>query len=537
MRPRQRSSFAALLVLAGLLLVGRTLPAGEPASGRELENTLVDLAERATPRTACVFGALGLGSGAVVDKDGTTVTNAHVGIVARVALLEFADGRRVKARRRGMDLERDLAIYEPVEKLSEPAPCFDLGSERPAPGTWLVALGYPGGPRGDLRPTLSLGQATQGGGLGSPIMGVLRYDDAIRTDIAIFPGNSGGPLLDLSGKLRGINGAMEIGTGAAFAVPIDVVKDRLATLKGGDIRLPGGRILRGDGLLARALERVLDPVIERLVDRVHDGFAPDLHLEGELPKLAKPSTDDLAHRLRECPREKDLAGELHALKVRDLAVRLDDKVLATRVDRRHLVTKASLLGDGKTFQLGHRTARLVATDSTEDLALLELDEEADVALPEDAGSRPPGSLCAAIGPEGLLASGVVSVGPREIPDGVSARIASGGLDGQIVEALRRVEKMLPPLKEAFEPLIAQLEAQESLNAGNEPRGYARVLSHDAPLAPSEAGAPLVDREGRLIGVNVSNANYGTSYAVPIGYVRALFHLESHDARRGKARLY
>jgi hypothetical protein len=131
----------------------------------------------------------------------------------------------------------------------------------------------------------------------------------------------------------------------------------------------------------------------------------------------------------------------------------------------------------------------------------------------------------------------VSVGPREIPDGVSARIASGGLDGQIVEALRRVEKMLPPLKEAFEPLIAQLEAQESLNAGNEPRGYARVLSPDAPLAPSEAGAPLVDREGRLIGVNVSNANYGTSYAVPIGYVRALFHLESHDARRGKARLY
>lgn len=525
-----------LLVVALVPVLGTWLSvsAEDAKRGADLEKAVVRLAERATPRTAIVYGAIGLGSGAVVDADGTTVTNAHVGLLARVALLEFADGRKVKARRRGMDLERDLAIYEPIEELGGPVPFFELGEGRPAAGTWLVAVGYPGGPRGDLRPTVSLGQAVDGGGLKGPVMGVLRYDDAVRTDIAIFSGNSGGPLLSVeTGKLLGINGAMEIGTGAAFAVPVDVVKDRLETLKGGAIRLPGGRVLGGRSALARALDRALEPAIERLVERVHDGFAPDGGARVPLPKVA--TGDELARRLRETPREKALGEQLRSVK--DLAVLLDDKHLATRVDRKHLVAKASFLEDRREWRVGaHGRARVVETDATNDLALLELVEEADVKLPEDASSRPAGSLCAAVGPDGLLASGIVSVGAREIPEAVSARIAGGGTAAQLIQLLRRFEGISSSLKDAFEPIIQQLEAQEALNSGNEPRGYAHVLSHDAPLAPSEAGAPLVDLDGRLIGVNVSNANYGTSYAVPIATIRQTFHLAAHE-RAHKGKLY
>lgn len=522
--------FATLLPFAGLLRANNEAT---------LEKTVVRLAERATPRTALVYGAIGLGSGAVVDPDGTTVTNAHVGLGARVALLEFSDGRKVKARRRGMDLERDLAIYEPIEKLKEPAPCFELARSRPEPGAWLVALGFPGGPRGDMQPTVSLGKCIEGGGLKGPVMGILRYDDAVRTDIAIFSGNSGGPLLDLEGRLVGINGAMEIGSGAAFAVPIEIVRDRLASLKDGALRLPGGTTLGGKSSLLRLIDKALEPATEKMVERVKEGFAPKPRGgdEGPIPKAIARTKDELVKKLRETPREKGLAAELHGLRAKDLCVKLDDRHLATRVDRRHVVAKASFLGDKKDWSVSaHAKARVVSVDAENDLALLELADEADVKLVEDAGSRPAGSLCAALGPDGLLAAGIVSVSAREIPAAVSARIASGGMAASMIQMLRRLEALSPRLKEAFEPMIEQLEQQESINAGNEPRGYGHVLSHDAPLAPGEAGAPLVDAEGRLIGVNVSNANYGTSYAVPIGRVREIFGLKSAE-RRAKSKLY
>jgi S1-C subfamily serine protease len=511
------------LGIALLVSLAAPLVAEDARKGQDLQDRLVKLAKDAEERTVIVYGAVGLGSGAVVDARGTVVTNAHVGLFARVALLQFQDGRKIKARRRGMDLERDLAIYEPIEKLEKPVPFFELASERPEVGTWLVAVGYPGGPRGDLRATFSLGKAIEGGGLKQAINGILRYDDAIRTDIAIFPGNSGGPLLDLDGKLHGINGALEFGTGAGFAVPADIVKDRLETLEGGAIRLPGGRVLKGNSFLARAIDRVIEPRIERMVERVKEGFDPNPkgHFTGEHVKQA---SDDLARHLRELPHARALADLLHGIETRGLAVSLDEKHLATRIDRTHLVAKASFLGEQKEWTFGtHEKARVVKVDEKNDLALLETGE-ADVKVPSDAKAPSVGTLCAAIGPDGILACGIVSVGAREIPEAVSERIASGGTAGQLAKLLKRLGQLSPSLEQALEPIVGQLEAQESINAGNEPRGYERVLSHDAPLAPSEAGAPLLDLEGRLVGVNVSNANYGTSYAVPIETVRKTFGL-------------
>jgi S1-C subfamily serine protease len=238
----------------------------------------------------------------------------------------------------------------------------------------------------------------------------------------------------------------------------------------------------------------------------------------------KQASDDLARHLRELPHARALADLLHGIETRGLAVSLDEKHLATRIDRTHLVAKASFLGEQKEWTFGtHEKARVVKVDEKNDLALLETGE-ADVKVPSDAKAPSVGTLCAAIGPDGILACGIVSVGAREIPEAVSERIASGGTAGQLAKLLKRLGQLSPSLEQALEPIVGQLEAQESINAGNEPRGYERVLSHDAPLAPSEAGAPLLDLEGRLVGVNVSNANYGTSYAVPIETVRKTFGL-------------
>ena len=73
-----------------------------------------------------------------------------------------------------------------------------------------------------------------------------------------------------------------------------------------------------------------------------------------------------------------------------------------------------------------------------------------------------------------------------------------------------------------------------------PTGPAHCTAHDAPLAPSEIGLPLVDRRGRLIGINVSNAHFGTSYALGVKALAKAFPqlgLRTRPAPRKGARLY
>lgn len=552
---RTRAGSAALATAAVALALAHTAwPARAqetPRASRALEKTLVSLAERVAPRTAVVYGAIGLGSGAVVDREGTVVTNAHVALAARIAILEFADGRRVVARRRGIDFTKDLAVLVPEHPLDAPVPCFEMGPGRPRTGEWVAAVGYPGGPRGDLRPTFSLGQVIEGPGLAQPIGGILDYSDAIRTDIAIYEGNSGGPLVDLDGRLRGINGAFEPGTGSAFAIPLDVVLERVRTLRHGVVRLPGGIELDERNPAVELLGRQLDPLVRQLVERVRQGFDPNPG-EGQVDREtvrddAAEAREKVVATERAQPRSRALAeGFAEALpRARAHVLRLQGGVLATRVAKGFAVAKASLVpGKSAVPVEGGGRARVVATADENDLALLALEDVPAAELPKDAGSRPAGSIVASVGPEGILGSGVVTVGPRAIPEAVSWRIAGGGTQKQVLDLVKRLRPLgdrIPPVKQLLDLIEGQLETQRALGTGNEPRGYARVLSHDGAMSPRDAGAPLVDLEGRLVAVEVSNANYGTSYAVPVRTVRETFREQLGNevvpARVGKATLH
>lgn len=466
-RSRVAPATTALAVLAsGLALSSPSVHGqGAPQVGRPLERTLVSLAEHVLPRTAVVYGAIGLGTGAVVDHHGTVVTNAHVALAARVAILEFADGRRVVARRRGIDFTKDLAVLEPEEPLTAPVPCFGMGNgTRPAVGAWVAAVGYPGGPRGDLRPTFSLGQVVAGGGLASPIGGILDYSDAIRTDIAIYEGNSGGPLVDLDGRLQGINGAFEPGTGSAFAIPLDVVLERVRTLHHGVVRLPNGIELDERNPIVEALGKTLDPIVRQLVERVHEGFdpLPRSEVDGGEEKSREPdegaeAREKVVTAERASPRSKALADAFtdSLPRARALALRLEGGVLATRVDSSHAVTKATLVVSRPDWAVeGGGHARVLGTSADNDLALLELDGVPEAKLPSDAGARPAGSIVAAVGPSGLLGAGVVSVGARVIPDAVSQRIAGNGAQQkkilQLVKRLKPIASRLGPIGNLLE---------------------------------------------------------------------------------------
>jgi 2-alkenal reductase len=180
----------------------------------------------------------GLGSGFVISGDGEIATNAHVvtsgegkGITkASGVFVRFADGNEVGAEVKGFDPFADVALLEvdPSGLRLRPLP---LGSTKELHvGSPVVAIGSPFGEE----QSLSVGVVS---GLDRSIQSLTGFDTtgAIQTDAAINHGNSGGPLLDGSGRVIGINAQIQTstgdGTGVGFAVPVDTARRSLDQLR------------------------------------------------------------------------------------------------------------------------------------------------------------------------------------------------------------------------------------------------------------------------------------------------------------------
>jgi serine protease DegQ len=160
------------------------------------------------------------GSGVVIDAaEGIIITNAHVIAGADEIAVTVADGREVHAQLVGSDARTDVAVI----KVREPMPqAVRMGnSDRLEVGDFVLAIGNP----------FVVGQTVTSGivsALHRSKLGIEEYEDFIQTDAAIYPGNSGGALVDLRGELVGINtaflGAGNTNPGMGFAVPISVVR-------------------------------------------------------------------------------------------------------------------------------------------------------------------------------------------------------------------------------------------------------------------------------------------------------------------------
>ncbi len=156
-----------------------------------------------------------LGSGFIVDPDGTILTNAHVILRGAKVHVNLADGREFEARLVGADADSDLAVLR--LKGSEKFPTAPLGTSSDLlSGETVVAIGNPFG----LSHTVTTGVVSA---IGRSLHGEERtYTDFVQTDASINPGNSGGPLLNIRGEVIGINAAIYgKGQGIGFAIPID----------------------------------------------------------------------------------------------------------------------------------------------------------------------------------------------------------------------------------------------------------------------------------------------------------------------------
>ncbi|MGE4470535.1 MAG: DegQ family serine endoprotease [Desulfovibrio sp.] len=166
-----------------------------------------------------------LGSGFVITKDGFIVTNNHVVQGADTISVRLQNGDEYEARVVGTDPETDLALVKIDAQDLHVLKFAD--SDKARVGEWVLAIGNPFG----LSNTVTAGIISATG----RIIGAGPFDNFIQTDASINPGNSGGPLLDLHGRVVGINTAIiPSGQGLGFAIPSNMAQKVIEQLKTGD---------------------------------------------------------------------------------------------------------------------------------------------------------------------------------------------------------------------------------------------------------------------------------------------------------------
>lgn len=179
-----------------------------------------------------------MGSGLIISKDGYIITNNHVVQNADTIIVELYDGTKHQAKLIGKDPRTDLAVVK-----IDPTPDMKYASfgnsDMCKVGEWVVAIGSPRGL--DWTVTAGIISAKNRTNIGA--LGPTGYEDFIQTDAAINPGNSGGPLINLKGKVIGINSlivsASRGSEGLGFAIPSNMAKAISDSL------IKHGKVVRG----------------------------------------------------------------------------------------------------------------------------------------------------------------------------------------------------------------------------------------------------------------------------------------------------
>jgi serine protease Do len=246
---------------AGQIPLGQSEPASvvpavaSPAIPREL-TSYREIVKRVLPAVVSIqansrINGRAAGSGVIIDPKGIVVTNHHVVAGAREVEVTLQSGRKYRSRAIFSDPKTDLAIVK-LAGLT-PLPYLELGdSDAMEIGDRVLAVGAPFGLSGTVTHGIISGKGR--------VLNMNVFEDFLQTDAPINPGNSGGPLINLEGKVIGINSAIKTSTGGSqgigLAIPSNMVKDVVTQLE------RDGVVRRG--YLGVAMEELTPDLAERL---------------------------------------------------------------------------------------------------------------------------------------------------------------------------------------------------------------------------------------------------------------------------------
>lgn len=203
--------------------------------------------QRPSPRGRGWYFRGSTGSGWVFDDQGHIITNAHVVRAARSISVQFSNGRVVRAALVGADPFTDIAVLK-VDINRGLFPLQRGSGERPEQGDRVFAFGSPFG----FKFSMSEGIISGLGRSARPVLEMGGFTNFIQTDAAVNPGNSGGPLVDIHGRVIGMNVAIATGresdgstgeagqsAGISFAIPLDTIESVVEQI------ISTGKIARG----------------------------------------------------------------------------------------------------------------------------------------------------------------------------------------------------------------------------------------------------------------------------------------------------
>jgi serine protease Do len=244
----------------------------------------------------------GAGSGFIVSPDGYILTNTHVVGNADEVTVRLTDRREFPAKVIGADERTDVAVIKinaanlPTVKLGDPS--------KIKPGQWVLAIGSPFGFENSA--TAGIISAT------ARSLPSDNYVPFIQTDVAVNPGNSGGPLFNLAGEVIGINSQIFSRTGGymgvSFAIPIDVarnVEDQL---------VKSGKVVRGR--IGVTIQDVNAQLAESFgLDRPRGALVSSVEKDGPAAKAGlQPGDVILAVNAKPIERYGELSGQIAAMK-------------------------------------------------------------------------------------------------------------------------------------------------------------------------------------------------------------------------------
>src|ERR1700733_10287806 len=219
----------------------------------------------------------GIGSGFIISPDGYILTNTHVVSNSSKITVKLTDRREFDAKVVGEDERTDVAVIKIVAKGE--LPVVRLGdSNKLRPGQWVLAIGSPFGFENSV--TAGVVSATARGNVGGE-GGSNGYVPFIQTDVAVNPGNSGGPLFNLNGEGVGINSQIYSRSGGyegiSFAIPIDVASNVADQL------IKSGHVSRGR--IGVTIQEVTAATAENLgLDRPHGAAVASVEAGGPADK-------------------------------------------------------------------------------------------------------------------------------------------------------------------------------------------------------------------------------------------------------------
>ena len=263
----------------------------------------------------------GTGSGVILSEDGYIVTNKHVVDFADELEVTLYDDRTFKATKIGIDPRTDLAV---IKIDSRDLPSIDFAnSDEAQVGEWVLAVGNPF----DLTSTVTAGIISAKG----RSIGVIRNSQAIenfiQTDAVVNPGNSGGALVDLDGRLVGINTAIATPTGTfagySFAIPSNMVMDITNHIieHGGPRAMLGVQVVDVDDDLAAEKNLAVEKGV--YIENTTDGGSAQY--AGILPNDVITKVDGI--RVEDAPTLVDIIGKAKVGETLELTINRDGSCL------------------------------------------------------------------------------------------------------------------------------------------------------------------------------------------------------------------